>query len=45
MITGLSTYHFFISFPGFKIFAHLNMWLGLKCFENIEEIKVASEAA
>ncbi|SFJ50027.1 Uncharacterized membrane protein YesL [Halobacillus dabanensis] len=51
IITGLSTYYFFISFPGFipifgfTIFAHLNMWLGLKCFENIEEIKVAGEAA
>ncbi|GGF24021.1 hypothetical protein GCM10010954_23620 [Halobacillus andaensis] len=51
VITSLSTYYFFISFPGFipifgfTIFAHLNMWMALKCFENIEEVKVTAEAA
>lgn len=51
VVIGLCTYYFFISFPGFipifgfTIFAHLNMWIGLKCFENIEEIKVESQAA
>ncbi|WP_082234931.1 YesL family protein [Halobacillus massiliensis] len=51
IVTSLSTYYFFISFPGFiplfgfTIFAHLNMWIGLKCFETIEEIKLESNAA
>ncbi|WP_101846274.1 YesL family protein [Halobacillus sp. Marseille-P3879] len=51
IITTVSMYYFFISFPGFipifgfTIFAHLNMWMALKCFENIEEVKVAAEAA
>ncbi|WP_173917213.1 YesL family protein [Halobacillus sp. Marseille-Q1614] len=50
IITSLSTYYFFISFPGFiplfgfTIFAHLNMWMGLKCFETIEEIKLESDS-
>ncbi|WP_253925594.1 YesL family protein [Halobacillus sp. A5] len=51
IITSVSTYYFFISFPGFipifgfTIFAHLNMWMALKCFENIEEVNVTAEAA
>ncbi|SDJ77772.1 YesL family protein [Sediminibacillus albus] len=49
MLAGsLSTYYFFISFPGFiplfgfTVFAHLNMWLAFKCFENVEDAAVAS---
>ncbi len=51
IVTCLSTYYFFISFPGFipifgfTIFAHVNMWIGLKCFENIDELIVESRAA
>ncbi|MCF6408427.1 YesL family protein [Pseudalkalibacillus salsuginis] len=46
LVCVLSTYYFFISFPGFipifgfTIFAHLNMWLAFKCFESIEEVSV-----
>ncbi len=46
LVCVLSTYYFFISFPGFipifgfTIFAHLNMWLAFKCFESIEEVRV-----
>lgn len=46
IIATLSTYYFFISFPGFiplfgfTLFVHLNMWLAYKCFSTIDEIKL-----
>ncbi|GGC83979.1 hypothetical protein GCM10007216_13260 [Thalassobacillus devorans] len=51
LIGSLSTYYFFISFPGFipifgfTIFAHLNMWLAFKCFENVENVKLETSTA
>jgi len=51
MIGTLSTYYFFIYFPGFipifglTIFVHLNMWLAYKCFHSIENSKVRSHFA
>ncbi|WP_053219944.1 YesL family protein [Virgibacillus senegalensis] len=45
LIIGLSSYYFFIYFPGLiplfglTVFAHINMWLSLKCFDQLEEAK------
>ncbi|UOQ43973.1 YesL family protein [Halobacillus salinarum] len=51
VVTALTTYYFFIYFPGFiplfgfTLFAHLNMWLSMKCFTEIEEMKMEQKAA
>ncbi|SDL82792.1 YesL family protein [Sediminibacillus halophilus] len=51
LVVGLSSYYFFIYFPGLiplfglTVFAHLNMWLSLKCFNQIEETKLTEKVA
>lgn len=47
IICSLSSYYFFIYFPGFipiygfTLFTQMNMWLAMKCFEDIEQYKAA----
>ncbi|KON83009.1 hypothetical protein AF331_19410 [Rossellomorea marisflavi] len=49
IVATLSTYYFFISFPGFiplfgfTLFVHLNMWLAYKGFSSIDDIKLKNE--
>ncbi|UFT98752.1 DUF624 domain-containing protein [Radiobacillus kanasensis] len=45
VVGGLSSYYFFITFPGFipifgiTLFCHFNMWVAFHCFQSIEEFQ------